>query len=85
MRIVRSDRFKKEYVALSESIQRRAAKQFQLLVQNPMHPSLRTRKIAGHGSIWEARVTRAYRFTFTIEKDHYVLRRIGTHEIYHAP
>jgi len=77
MRVARSNRFKKEFTALPESIQRRAAKQFQLLVQNPQHPSLRTKKMTGHKDIREARVTKAYRFTFTIEKDQYVLRRSG--------
>ena len=30
--------------------------------------------------IWEARVTRAYRFTFVIDGDTYILRRVGPHE-----
>jgi hypothetical protein len=30
--------------------------------------------------IWEARITQAYRFTFVIDQDTYILRRVGPHE-----
>ncbi len=30
--------------------------------------------------IWEARLTRGYRFTFVIDGDTYILRRVGSHD-----
>ena len=35
--------------------------------------------------IWEARVTRGYRFTFAIEGDTYIFYRIGPHDIERRP
>jgi hypothetical protein len=35
--------------------------------------------------IWEARVTGGYRFTFVIEGDTYILRRVGAHDIERQP
>jgi hypothetical protein len=35
--------------------------------------------------IWEARVTQAYRFTFAIEGDSYILYRIGPHDVERHP
>lgn len=36
-----------------------------------------------HGvrNLWEARVSLSYRFTYQMEGDRLVLRRIGTHDI----
>lgn len=50
------------------------------LLENPHHPSLRSKKLPGT-EIWYARITRAYRFTFIIEGDVITLRRAGTHAI----
>jgi len=35
--------------------------------------------------IWEGRITKSYRFTYQIEGDTYVLRRVGTHDILKNP
>ena len=52
-----------------------------LLIENPRHPSLGLKKIKGHPSIWEGRVTKSYRFTFQISGEIYILRRIGIHGV----
>ena len=49
------------------------------------HPSLRLKKIKGHPTIWEGRITESYRFTFQIAGEIYLLRRIGTHDILKTP
>lgn len=85
MTITRTNRFKKEFNRLPEQIQKRTLKQLELFLQNPHHPSLNTKKMEGYGDIWEARITRGYRFTFKIEKVNYELRRIGTHDILDNP
>jgi mRNA-degrading endonuclease RelE of RelBE toxin-antitoxin system len=80
-----SARFSREFTALPPSIKERAKKQLTLFSQNPSHPSLQVKKMEGWKNIWEGRVTRAYRFTFTLEDDRYVLRRIGSHNILDHP
>jgi hypothetical protein len=35
--------------------------------------------------VWEARITQGYRFTFQIERDVYVLRRVGKHDVEDKP
>jgi len=72
--------FDKDYRDLPEEIKRRASKQFSFLLENLRHPSLRAKKLKSREDIWEARVTRAYRFTFQIIGNTYILRRIGKHE-----
>ncbi|HWZ31816.1 MAG TPA: hypothetical protein VNX18_10805 [Bryobacteraceae bacterium] len=54
-------------------------KQSEILLMNPHHPSLRTKKYEGVESLWQARVTRNWRFYFTIERDSYNLVDITSH------
>ena len=53
------------------SIQRAFEKQLALLLTNPRHPSLRAKKYEEARGIWQARVTRDWRF--------YILRAIRSH------
>lgn len=81
MNIIVTVRFSRDYNALPKPIQRQADKQFELLLENPRHLSLRTKKIQGTGGrIFEGRVTRFYRFTFEVAGNSYILRRIGAHD-----
>lgn len=73
--------FQKDFRKLPQVMQRRAEDALRLLAQDPRHPSLHTKKMEGTEGIWEARVSRSYRFTFHREGDIIVLRRIGTHDI----
>jgi len=68
------------YESLPQRIQKQADKQLGLLLQNLHHPSLRMKKMKGVKNIWEARVTKDYRFSFGIKGDTYILRRIGKHQ-----
>ncbi|MCL5669944.1 MAG: hypothetical protein M1423_01375 [Acidobacteria bacterium] len=81
----RTERFKRDFQALPEPIQRRTEKQLALFLQNPRHPSLGIKKLEGMQDIWEGRITRNYRFTFEVHEDHCTLRRIGTHDILRTP
>ena len=85
MKLARTARFARDFRSLPPDIQRRAAKQLQLLLDNPRHPSLRIKKMEGSQDIWEGRITKGYRFTFQVRNDTYILRRIGTHDILAAP
>jgi len=77
--------FDRDYADLPEKIKDQADKQLTRLLSNPRHPSLRLKKMEGYTGIWEGRISRAYRFTFQIEGDTYLLRRIGTHNILKNP
>lgn len=86
MQIIRTDTFKNQYKKLPQPIKEQAKKQLGLLLENSKHPSLRVKKIKGQTEdIFEARVSRGYRFTFKIEGEYYILRRIGTHDILRTP
>jgi addiction module RelE/StbE family toxin len=73
--------FKRDYKGLPENIQYQADKQIIQLMENPKHPFLNIKKMEGHKSVWEARISKGYRMTFQIAGDVYILRRIGTHSI----
>ena len=84
MTLVWSMRFRKAFTALPGNIKERARKQLALFLEDPGHPSLHTKKMEGH-NIWEGRITRDYRFTFTVAGDTHTLRRIGPHDILKRP
>jgi mRNA interferase RelE/StbE len=80
MKIVFTKPFVEDYRNLSCNIQLQVDKSLSLLAKNPKHPSLRIKRIQGaYGKIFEGRVSENYRLTFLIEKDTYLLRRVGPH------
>ena len=90
MRLHPTDPFSEDYERLPERLQRRADRALSFLLANLRHPSLRAKKMEGQRDteghdIWEARVTRGYRFTFAIAGDTYILYRIGPHDIERRP
>jgi mRNA interferase RelE/StbE len=80
MKIKTTKTFDEDYRDLPEKIKKRANKQLSFLLENLHYSSLRAKKLKSKEDIWEARVTRGYRFTFQIIGDIYLLRRIGKHE-----
>jgi len=77
--------FKRDYKGLPQNIRDQIDKQIIQLVENPQHPSLNMKKMEGHKSIWEARITKGYRMTFQIDGDSCLLRRVGTHAVLKRP
>ena len=77
--------FKKDYKKLPSAIKDKVDKHLEFLISNPGHPSLNLHPIRGTKGIWEAYVDYHYRFTFEIEEDFYVLRRVGIHDIIKNP
>ena len=69
----------KDYRKLSLNIQKKVDKQFELLLTNYRHPSLRSRKM-GKRDIFEARIDRHYRFTFQILEEEVYILTIGPHD-----
>jgi len=85
MKIQTTRPFDRDYDDLPEPIKEQIDKQLTLFLDNPHHPSIRVKKIKGYPKIWEGRITKNYRFTFQIEGEIYILRRIGTHNILKTP
>ena len=79
MRISRSPHFLRAYHKAPKQIQKAFDKQVTLLAENPRHPSLRAKKYDEARNLWQARVTGAWRFYFTIEGDTYQLHEIRAH------
>jgi hypothetical protein len=72
MRLQRTRHFTREIQAAFD-------KQSSLLLQNLLHPSLRAKKYDQGKDRWQARVTRGWRFYFTIVDDIYMLEDIIPH------
>lgn len=85
MKLLFTKKFIRDYRKLPRHIQRIADKQLDCLLSDPSHPSLRAKKMHDPREIWEARVTQSYRFTFQIDPENYILRRIGTHDMLKTP
>jgi mRNA interferase RelE/StbE len=61
------------------AVQRAFWKQSELLLLNLRHPSLRAKKYEGVEGVWQARVTREWRFFFTVDGEMYNLIDITAH------
>lgn len=85
MKLAFTKNFVRDYRKLPQQIQKLTNKQLEFLLSNPKHPSLNIKKMQDPRNIWEARITKSYRFTFQIEKDTYILRKVGTHSILTKP
>ena len=85
MRLVFSKKFVRQYRKLPKKIQELVDKRLEFLLIDFRYPSLSLKKMQGSGNIWEARITESYRFTFQIEENNYILRKIGTHKILKRP
>jgi mRNA interferase RelE/StbE len=85
MKLLFTKPFIRDYRRLPQRLQKLTDKQLELLLDNPHHPSLKTKKMQDPREIWEGRLTQSYRFTFQIQGDTYVLRRIGTHDLLRSP
>lgn len=85
MKLVFTKSFKRDYNSLPERIQEKVDKQLEFLLKDLNYPSLHAKKVQGTDDIWEARVSKSYRFTFQIEDGYYLLRRVGTHDTLNNP
>jgi mRNA-degrading endonuclease YafQ of YafQ-DinJ toxin-antitoxin module len=85
LKIRRSDKFIKNLKRLlrDKTIEITQVEKFlRLLVENPGHPSLRTKKIQGIQGVFEASLNMDIRVTFNyIKPDTIYLRNIGLHDI----
>ena len=72
-------RFWSCFYSLPEPIQKLARKNYELLKENPRHPSLRFKKV---GKLWSVRVGGNHRALAMEDEDGYVWVWVGTHEEY---
>ena len=79
MKLRYSQHFLRSLAAAHPEIQRAFEKQAIRLAQNLRHPSLRAKKYDPSTDLWQARVTRNWRFYFNIEEDAYYLHEIKPH------
>jgi len=71
-------KFKKQYDKLPRNIQLKTQRILNYLKEDLRHPSIHAKKKQGE-DIWEGRVDRFYRFTFTVSEE-IVLKTIGPHD-----
>ena len=74
-----TDRFQKNLNKLSAPIQKIARENFQLLKENPRHPSLHFKKV---GNFWSVRIGLNHRALAIKDGDDYIWVWIGTHDEY---
>jgi mRNA-degrading endonuclease RelE of RelBE toxin-antitoxin system len=79
MNVAFSQRFVRQYAALSPQHKAKFNKQLGFLVRNLRHSSLRAKKYDEAQDVWQARVDENYRFYFTIEGDTYRMLSIMAH------
>ncbi len=72
-----SERFKKDYKKLSPEEKAVLKNKLRLMANNPMHPSLRTKKIRGKEEIFECNINMNIRMTWEYRENIIFLRAIG--------
>jgi len=78
--------FARDYRALPKEIRTAVDEALRRLLDDPRHPSLRVKKMQPRArGIFEGRVSRGYRFTFEVQGDVYLLRRVGAHDVLRSP
>ena len=71
--------FWRAYARLSEPNRMAARRAYALFAQNPDHPSLRFKKLAGYARVWSVRVYEQYRAIGERHGDAIVWAWVGTH------
>ena len=74
-----TDEFWEGFSNLPQIVQERAKKQFELLKENPSHPSLHFKKV---GKFWSVRISDFYRALAVKDGEDYIWVWIGTHDDY---
>jgi mRNA interferase RelE/StbE len=75
-----TEHFVEKVNGLSPEIKKALKNKLTLMIKNPRHPSLRTKKIQGHEGIFEASITMGIRLTWQYAEDGILLRNIDEHD-----
>jgi addiction module RelE/StbE family toxin len=77
-----TDRFKRHYKKLDSKERKQIANKLRLLSENPMHPSLRTKRIQGTADLFEGSVNMDIRIIWHYEGNlMIILVDVGHHDI----
>ena len=77
-----TNRFQRHYKTLSANEKKQLKSKLELLAENPMHPSLRTKRIQGTRDLFECSVNMDVRMIWFYEGDTMiVLVDVGHHDI----
>ena len=79
--LIFTQRFKDNYRALPSSVQRLFDRKLELFMADVRHPSLNVHRYHGRDDVWEAYLSKNYRFTFSFDRDTVTLRNIGPNAI----
>ena len=80
--ITYTDRFQKHYKTLTAQEKNQLMKKLDILSNNPLHPSLRTKRIKGTDKLYECSVNMDIRIIWYYEDDvMIILVDIGHHDI----
>lgn len=82
--LIFTERFKKNFKSLPKDLQTRFEEKLTLFLENPKHPSLNIHRYSGFDDVWEAYISKQYRFTFSVTKEEIIFRNIGPHKIIHS-
>lgn len=85
MHIEASNTFIKLYRKLDNKMKKQVKNALICLKNNPFHPSLGNKKINSQKSIYEIRVSKNYRITYTKIKNVAILRKVGNHDVLNKP
>ncbi len=75
-------RFREAYRNLPGEVQLQARRAFRLFQQNPSHPGLNFKKVAGENNVYSVRIGLGYRALGRIDDDTIVWSWIGPHGDY---
>ena len=77
-----TDRFQKHFRTLTEQEKKQLRQKLELLVENPLHPSLRTKRIQGTADLFEFSVNMSIRVIWFYENNRMIiLVDVGHHDI----
>lgn len=79
MRASWTKNFRDSFLEAPQNIQQSFEKKLKFLLQDIRHPSLKAKKYDESRNIWQARVSKNWRFYFTTEKNTYILLDIIPH------
>ncbi len=68
-----TSRFQKHYSALNANERKQIARKLRLLAENPLHPSLRTKRIKGADELFECSVNMDIRIIWYYEGDKMII------------
>ena len=71
--------FWRAYSALDARTRAAARRAYRLFAQNPSHPSLRFKKLAGYEDVWSVRINEQYRAVGERKRDTIVWVWVGSH------